>query len=251
MKILIANDDGINSLGIKALADKFSAVGHKVTVIAPDSQRSACGHGIMSLKGIRYNEVSLSDSYKAYSCNGTPADCVKLGILHVLKDDLPDIVISGINYGTNIGSDVIYSGTISAASEAAYQGIRAIAVSTNRIGYDEHIDEVCDYILKILPKLLDADLPTQTVININYPITAPCRGTAVVKAGINLYSDVYVANADDSFSVVLMGKPVKSELNDQDTDIEFFNRGYATISVLDLDRNDYNSINKLRKFLNE
>ncbi len=249
MRILIANDDGIQSSGIKALADAFYGAGHEVTVIAPDSQRSACGHGILSTKGIRYAEEKLSEHYRAYSCTGTPADCVKLGILHIMKDALPDLVVSGINYGTNIGSDVIYSGTVSAASEAAYQGITAIAISTNRIGYDEHIGEVCEYLLNMIPKLFAANLPAGTVININYPITVPFKGTVVVKAGINLYADSYVADEKDSFSVVLMGKPVKSEFNDHDTDIEFFEKGYATITVLDLDRNDYNSINKLREFL--
>lgn len=249
MRILIANDDGIQSSGIKALADAFFKAGHEVVVIAPDSQRSACGHGILSTKGIRYAEENLSEHYRAYSCTGTPADCVKLGILHIMKDALPDLVVSGINYGTNIGSDVIYSGTVSAASEAAYQGIKAIAISTNRAGYEEHIGEVCEYLLNIIPKLFAIDLPSGTIININYPITVPFKGTAVVKAGINLYTDSYVADKDDSFSVVLMGKPVKSALNDHDTDIEFLEKGYATITVLDLDRNDYDSIKKLGEFL--
>lgn len=249
MRILITNDDGIESSGLRALADAFASCGNEVTVIAPESQRSACGHGILSTHGIKYSPVKISEAYTAFSCNGTPADCVKLGVLHLLKDKKPELVISGINWGTNLGSDVIYSGTVSAASEGAYQGIRAVAISTNRADYDKHLEEVCDYLLKILPELFSAPLPKSVIFNINYPTTVPFKGTKVVKAGINSYTDAYVANEDDSFYVTLMGKPVKSALTDKETDIEYFEKGYATLTVLDLDRNDYDSIEKMKELL--
>ena len=128
MKILIANDDGIQAAGIQTLA-KALCKEHEVYIVAPDQERSAAGHALTLNMPIRVREVNIGiDIAKAYAISGTPGDCVKIGITEIL-DVKPDLVISGINHGPNLGADVLYSGTVSAAMEGAVLGYPSLAVS--------------------------------------------------------------------------------------------------------------------------
>ena len=128
--LLISNDDGIFALGIRTLANTLAQAGHHVTVVCPDRERSATGHGLTLHQPIRAEIVeSIFDpSVTAWSCSGTPADCVKFALSAVL-DTRPDFVISGINHGSNLGTDILYSGTVSAAMEGLIEGIPSIAIS--------------------------------------------------------------------------------------------------------------------------
>ena len=130
MRLLISNDDGIFALGIKTLADTLALAGHEVIVVCPDRERSATGHGLTLHDPIRAEVVAgiFHPSIKAWSCSGTSADCVKLA-LGALLDKFPDFVLSGINQGANLGTDVLYSGTVSAAMEGTIEGIPSIAFS--------------------------------------------------------------------------------------------------------------------------
>ena len=127
MNILVTNDDGINSNGILALVNALKRIGN-VTVIAPDRQQSAVGHAVTVSSPLRATPVFKNDEFFGYAINGTPADCVKLGISTLLKDK-PDLVVSGINHGPNLSINVLYSGTVSAATEATMMGYPSIAVS--------------------------------------------------------------------------------------------------------------------------
>ncbi len=132
--ILISNDDGITSKGIRVLVDAMAELG-EVVVVAPDSPQSGMGHAITIGHPLRLTETELFDNAQSYKCSGTPADCVKLAKFHLLKDRRPDLVVSGINHGSNSSINVLYSGTMSAAVEAAIEGFPAIGFS------------LCDYCL--------------------------------------------------------------------------------------------------------
>jgi 5'-nucleotidase len=127
MNVLLTNDDGIYAPGLEALY-KHLAARHSVSVIAPDREQSAVGHGITLDKPLRTNRVFVNHAFQGYAVSGTPADCIKMGVLEILKSK-PDIVISGINPGANVGVNINYSGTVAAAKEAALYGILAMAVS--------------------------------------------------------------------------------------------------------------------------
>ena len=132
MNILVCNDDGIEAQGIRILAEVLSRK-HSVTVAAPDIEKSGVSHSLTFYTHISYEKVDFYGGLPAYKIYGTPADCVKFAVGNIMKFK-PDIVVSGINRGPNIGTDIMYSGTVAAAFEAAYLGFRAIAVSVRKIG---------------------------------------------------------------------------------------------------------------------
>ena len=131
LRILISNDDGVFAAGIRAFAAEAARRGHKVTVVCPDQERSATGHGLTlqtPLRAERADEL-FGEGVTAWACSGTPSDCVKLALFRLL-DEPPDLVLSGINHGPNLGTDVLYSGTVSAAMEGTIEGLPALAVSS-------------------------------------------------------------------------------------------------------------------------
>ena len=241
MRILTVNDDGIDAIGIRVLAETLSEK-HEVVMIAPDSERSAFSHSISIHKDIRVAE--LARPYKAYSISGTPADCVKLGVLHLLEYR-PDLVVSGINNGPNLGSDIMYSGTVSAALEAAYLGIRGIAVSLSDWNREEPLYRAAARLVADnLDAFLALNLPVSTVLNVNYPCGAPFIGLKPARIGLHVYDDVFV---DSHEGVRIKGYPLPYAYNEPDCDVELIKQGYATVSPIALDRNDYKSLEKMRE----
>ena len=165
MRILITNDDGIDAAGIRKLAQIAVKISDEVYIVAPSGQRSAVSHSITVAEALRIRRVPFSVEVKAaYSCSGMPADCVKVAVQAVL-DRRPDVVISGINNGHNMGYDSVYSGTVAAAREAVYQGIKGIAVSTWR---EEHA-LVDRYLEEILRDAIDRKMLPHEIWNINFP----------------------------------------------------------------------------------
>lgn len=163
MHILLVNDDGIHSPGLRELARALSEK-HRVTVAAPDRERSAVGHGITLRMPLFVQEVSLAEGVKAYSVSGTPADCTRLG-LDALAESPVDLVVSGPNRGFNLSLDALYSGTVSAALEAAMQGVKAVAVSAPG---DADEREVVKVFLRILDQL-DLERDLREMLNVNIP----------------------------------------------------------------------------------
>lgn len=240
MRILLTNDDGIDADGINVLYDRLKGE-HNCVMIAPDGERSAASHSLSI-----HSDLSYSSREKGYAVSGTPADCVKLGVLHLLSEK-PDLVISGINNGPNLGSDIMYSGTVSAALEAAYLGVRGIAVSMSKHNPDKvYFERAAELVAQKLDKLFALPLRSDTVLSINYPVRAPYIGLRFTKAGVNLYNDTFVAG-DSEGTVRLKGVPIAHEHNNEDCDVELIKKGYATITPLTLDRNDYASLDKLKK----
>lgn len=247
MRILITNDDGIDAPGLNALAAELSKA-HEVQVVAPSSQRSASAHAITVRSSLGYKIHSKNNRY---AVEGTPADCVKLAVLFLFKDRLPDLIIAGINDNSNLGSDTLYSGTVSAALEAAYMGIKGIAVSMYHRGEGAlemgGFSRTAKFVSRNLGVFTEMNIGKYTILNINHPDTSPC-GAVITHLAHNYYNDHYVVSGDDG-SMQLTGEPV--ECPDAESDLGWANKNYVTVTPIKLDRNDYTalSLNKDVKFL--
>jgi len=168
--ILVTNDDGITSTGIRNLVDVVKELG-EVLVVAPDSPQSGMGHAITVGDTLRLNESQIFEGVKAYECSGTPADCVKMARHFVLKDNhrQPDLVVSGINHGSNTSISVLYSGTMSAAIEGAIEGTPAIGFSLCDYSHKADFSHTAEYVRKIIKQVLEKGLPKGTALNVNIP----------------------------------------------------------------------------------
>jgi len=166
--ILVANDDGIVSKGIATLVKIMKQIGD-VVVVAPDSPQSAMGHAITISKPIWLSKTSVFEGVTEYQCSGTPADCIKLAKSHVLKGKTPDLVVSGINHGSNTSISVLYSGTMSAAVEAALEGYPAIGFSLCDWSADADFAHTEEYILHLAKEVLKNGLPKGVCLNVNFP----------------------------------------------------------------------------------
>lgn len=166
--ILVSNDDGIEARGIRTLVALMSELG-EVVVVAPDSPQSGMGHAITIGNTLRLTETDIYPELISYKCSGTPADCVKLAKHHVLKDRRPDLVVSGINHGSNTSISVLYSGTMSAAIEGAIEGMPAIGFSLCDYSTDADFSHVHDYVQKIASQVLKNGLPKGVALNVNFP----------------------------------------------------------------------------------
>jgi len=166
--ILVSNDDGVISSGIRLLVELMSTLG-EVVVIAPDSPQSGMGHAITIGDTLRLKKVDIFGDIVAYQCSGTPADCVKLGKNYVLKGRTPDLVVSGVNHGSNTSISVLYSGTMSAAIEGAIEGGPSIAFSLCDYSTKAPMDHIEKYILDIAGQVLKTGLPKGVALNVNFP----------------------------------------------------------------------------------
>lgn len=167
--ILVSNDDGITSKGIRTLVNVMKDLGD-VIVVAPDSPQSGMGHAITVGETLRLEENFIFDGVQAFECSGTPADCVKMARHFVLRDQRqPDIVVSGVNHGSNTSISVLYSGTMSAAIEGAIEGVPAIGFSLCDYSHDADFSHTEDYIYRIAKQVLDKGLPKGVALNVNFP----------------------------------------------------------------------------------
>ena len=202
MKILLVNDDGIYSAGILTLAKKLLST-NEVTLVAPQGQMSGMGHSISYYGYVNYAELKIIDGVRCFAVNGTPADCVKVA-LNLIMEEKPDLIISGINKGFNLGSDVFYSGTVNAALEGAVQRIKSIAVSQEY--HLKDFEFTSDFISKNLEKFYNL-LPddAQTILNINVPSddAKVLKGVRFSKIGIKRYNESYIF--DEKYGYKLRG----------------------------------------------
>jgi 5'-nucleotidase len=199
MRILISNDDGIHSAGLRALAEKL-CMEHEVYVIAPDRERSAAGHSLTLHKPLRIEPVDIGVKVaKAWETTGTPGDCIKIGISCILEKK-PDLIISGINYGPNLGSDILYSGTVSAALEGAVLGYPSIAVSLFGSGdfLDSDFVYSADFISRFVHNIVQINFPKKTILNINVPAVDAdeITGIQITRLGTRMYTDSYEKRID-------------------------------------------------------
>jgi 5'-nucleotidase len=198
MKLLISNDDGIFALGIRTLADTLAEAGHDVTVVCPDRERSATGHGLTLHDPIRAEviETIFHPTVRAWSCSGTPSDCVKLA-LGALIDTPPDLVLSGINHGSNLGTDVLYSGTVSAAMEGVIEGIPSIAFSLASYTSRE-FQTAAMFAKNLVTQVSKHPLPELMLLNVNVPPVKPeeIAGVKITRQGIRRYIDTFEKRVD-------------------------------------------------------
>lgn len=196
MRILVTNDDGITSGGIQALIAAMARLGD-VMVVAPDRQQSAVGHALTVASPLRAVKMQREHASIAYAVNGTPADCVKLGVSTLLPHR-PDIVVSGINHGSNTSVNAIYSGTVSAATEGTLMGIPSMAVSLTSFDSLADMSLAAEVAYDIASRLLDLKLPAGTLLNVNVPAIdrANYRGMKVTRQGHNAWKDGYDVRKD-------------------------------------------------------
>lgn len=238
---LLSNDDGVFAPGLRALADAFLRDGWRVTVSAPDQERSAASHGLtikrpVVVSPVTWNGVPEGAPLAVWQTDGLPADCAKIGLLR-LCETRPDVVVSGINNGWNAGTDVHYSGTVAAAMEGAIEGVPGIAVSAMHPGAD-HYACAAGYAVKAARRLLKIPIPMPGILNINVPKCAPGAIQGYVEAPLACvqYSDNYdrLDNIKNRTAYWLNGEILET-FCDKDTDLDLLSRGYATITLLGWD----------------
>lgn len=198
MLILLTNDDGVYSPGLRELAIALSDLG-TVCVAAPSGERSAAGHALTMRMPIVVQEAKVDGASYAWSIDGTPADCVKLGLEVLLNGQLPDVVVSGINVGANLGTDVLYSGTVSAAMEGTIEGIPSIAVSLASVT-DLDFSVAAEFTTKLVKRRLASrgDVSDQTLLNVNVPAIprSEMKGVKITRLGVRRYTNVFDRRVD-------------------------------------------------------
>jgi len=249
LNILISNDDGINSLGLITLPQTISEIAN-VTVVAPDRERSATAHAITMHKPLRVEEVEIPGcKVLAYKVNGTPSDCVKLA-LEALLDETPDLVLSGINRGPNLGTDVIYSGTVSAALEAALLGIPGIALSV--AGHENvEFNHAADFAKRLIQQVAKKEFPKDTLLNVNIPNVGPenIAGIAVTHLGTIKYKNSFERRTDPRGKVYywLAGEAVE-DINDKGADVWAIKNNYISVTPILIDLTKYDIIDTIKEW---
>lgn len=250
MNILVANDDGIQASGIRALVKALSQVAD-IYVCAPHTQRSAAGHGITVGKPIEVEPVEFEYAKKAYSITGTPADCVKIGTKILGKQDIRiDMVFSGINLGGNLGTDTLYSGTVSAAIEGSLCGIPSAAVSVNS-HEATHFELACELALGVCINGFDK-MSAKTVLNINTPDLPKeeIKGVKYTRLGAREYKESFRPQTGENGKTQYWytGEPVIYEGLPDDIDVISMQDGYASITPLQYDMTDYTLVDEIKKW---
>jgi len=239
--ILVTNDDGIHSQGLVSLANALEGVG-EVTVVAPDREKSAASHALTLHRPLRLN--AWRDGY--YMVNGTPADCVYLGVVELL-DTKPDLLVSGINRGANVGDDVTYSGTIAAAFEGTILGIPSFAISlVGSQPYD--FGNASRVAIKIAEKILDNGLPKDTLLNVNVP-SGEIAGVRTTRQGKHIYEELVHEGIDPRGGKYYWIGSGEAPHVDQgaDTDYMAVRGGYVSVCPLHLDLTHYEALEPLRQ----
>jgi 5'-nucleotidase len=198
MKLLISNDDGIFAPGVRTLANTLAEAGHDVAVVCPDRERSATGHGLTLHQPIRAEIVEsvFHPGIKAWACDGTPSDCVKLALWALLKSP-PDLVLAGINQGANLGTEILYSGTVSAAMEGVIEGIPSVALSLASFSSKDFYP-AAQFAKHLVSQLAENPLPDLMLLNVNIPAVEleNIAGVAITRQGVRRYVDVFDKRID-------------------------------------------------------
>ena len=248
MNILLTNDDGIYAPGIWALEKQFS-INHKVVVVAPDRERSAVGHGITLAEPLRVGRVSVNGTL-GYAVSGKPADCVKLAMLELI-DFKPDMLISGINPGANIGACINYSGTVAAAREAALYGLLSIAVSIQSFDIESYEEAAC-FTEKLAQDVYEQGLPFGTLLNVNLP-NIPMQeisGIQISRQGLEKnFREYYEKRIDPrNQSYHWLGMDMRSYSQNLEIDGDALAQNYISITPIKCDMTDYSLMENLKSW---
>jgi 5'-nucleotidase len=252
MHILVTNDDGVQAPGLLALAQEMRKLG-KVTVFAPDHNWSASGHVKTMDRPLRVRETILADSTTAFMSDGAPSDCVALPLLGLVEEQI-DLVVSGINPNANIGHDVTYSGTVTAAMEAVIAGIKGIAVSLDS---PEGNKGALDYSTaalvarRITEKVIADGLPEGVVMNVNVPYLKEneLKGYMITRQGLRVYRDALDERVDPRGKPYYwIGGEAPTGVDEPGTDFGALRAGYVSITPLHLDLTHYKAMDTLKKW---
>jgi len=248
MKILITNDDGIHSEGIYRLKLALEKIAD-VLVVAPDTERSAVGHAITISDPLRVSKVEKHGIFFGHAVNGTPADCVKIGISCLMEEN-PDIVVSGINLGPNTATNIIYSGTVSAAAEAVIMGIPSIALSLTSFTVQEY-DFTCKLAVELITKILKNGLQEGTLLNVNVPALKEeeIEGIVITRQGKGRYEEFFDKRVDP-FNRTYYWLSGKRMMIDSDNDIDdvVVNQNKVSITPVSYELTNMDMFHKLKSW---
>jgi 5'-nucleotidase len=246
--ILICNDDGIHAPGIKALTDVMQQLGD-VMVVAPDSPQSGMGHAVTISDTIKIADMSKEVNYPQYSCSGTPVDCVKIAV-NKLAPRRPDMVVSGINHGSNSSINVIYSGTMSAAVEGAVMGIPSIGFSLCDHAYDADFETAKPFIRQIAENVLKSGLPHGICLNVNIPHTKEIQGIKVVRQAHAFWDEELDERQDPRGGTYFWLTGVFRVPDEgKDTDEFALANGYISVVPVQYDLTAYSFLNEIKNRL--
>ncbi|MGI9375210.1 MAG: 5'/3'-nucleotidase SurE [Tsuneonella suprasediminis] len=248
MKILLTNDDGIHAPGLKVLEEIARQISDDIWICAPSEEQSGAGHSLTLTRPVRLRK----HGERRFSVSGTPTDSVTLGLRKVMEGK-PDVILSGVNRGANLGDDVTYSGTVSAAIEGALAGVRSIALSqvysTEGMADAVPFDAARAWGKRVLAPLLDAPLPRRTLVNVNFPALHPdkVKGIRVVRQGFHDYSRGSVVEGRDprGYPYYWFGLEAMEHTLDHGTDLEAIDDGYIAVTPLQLDLTHHSSLGAL------
>jgi 5'-nucleotidase len=247
--ILVTNDDGVNAPGIRTLIRVMRKLGD-VVVVAPDSPRSAQSHAITVSEPLRIKLIDETDGYREYSCNGTPVDCVKLGTKIVLRGN-PDLLVSGINHGSNASINVVYSGTMAAVIEAAIDKIPAIGFSLNDYSHHAEFTHTEELIEKIAKEVLERGLPKNVCLNVNFPKISdePVKGIKICRQAMGSWVEEFDERKDPRGRDYYWITGVFSNSdNNSDTDTHAMDQNFAAVVPMKFDLTAYEALDVIKDF---
>lgn len=248
MKILLTNDDGIHARGINALINELNSLA-EIYVVSPDRERSGTGHSITVYEPIKVRPISLSGAKTGWTVGGTPVDCVKLALAKLIDAKI-DLVISGINHGSNMGTDVLYSGTVSAAAEGVILGCPAIAVSLDSIDPDMDFTFTARFTRRLVQRVMKLGLNRENLLNVNVPAIAPeqIKGVRITRLGVRNYDNLFDERQDPRGNTYFwLGGGVLQEKQQPNSDVTALQEGYISLTPIRLDLTDYGLIEAYQK----
>ena len=246
MKILVSNDDGVHADGIRILSEALRQIAD-VVVVAPDRNHSGASHSLTLENPLRLESMAHNDFI---AVKGTPTDCVHLAV-NALLSPLPDMVVSGINHGANLGDDVIYSGTVAAATEGRHLGLPAMAVSL--VG-SEHFASAAHYACRLVQGLMRSPLPADQILNVNVPDLplAQIKGIRVTRLGCRHPAETVIVEQDPrGRPIYWIGPPGASQDAGEGTDFAAVEAGYVSITPLQIDITAYRHMDGLQEWIRE
>jgi len=254
MRILLVNDDGIYAKGIRTLAKFLRELG-EVVVVAPDRQKSAAGHSLTINDVLLIKEVEIEEGIKGIAViDGTPTDCVLVGVKDIMKEDLPDFIVSGINHGANLGGDILYSGTVAGALEGLVNGFKSVAISLDVHSDDGYFDTAATVAKKILqtPELFEGIVEERSILNVNVPNVPydELKGFRITRQGKTQYENYLEKyfNPHGKVFYWIGGDRPPHEL-EEDTDSFAIANKYVSITPIKIDLTNYALIGKLKKII--
>ncbi|WP_237363526.1 5'/3'-nucleotidase SurE [Vibrio marisflavi] len=246
LKILLSNDDGVHAKGIRILAEELADIA-EITIVAPDRNRSGASNSLTLEQPLRVNQIEPN----IYSVQGTPTDCVHFALNELMKDDLPDLLLSGINHGANLGDDVLYSGTVAAAMEGHFLGVQSIAFSlVGKVNFTT----AAKIAKRLAVQHLSFPVPTNRLLNVNVPDVADVQSLEleVTRLGARHHAEPMLKQVDPrGHEIYWIGPPGKEQDAGNGTDFYAIERGRVSITPLQVDLTAHESLLTMEHWLKE